>query len=52
MNIGNETIDHIEIYDHTGQIVAMISDDEVVENKMITVKLCETDVMFKEDVIK
>jgi len=47
--IGNETIDHIEIYDETGRFVCCISDDEIIEITNYKVRLCETEKMFTED---
>jgi len=48
MIINNETIDHIEVYDETGRLVATISDSEVIERTNCTVKLCDTDKMFEQ----
>ena len=47
MIIGNNTYDHIEILDETGGLIAVISDNEIVEKENCMVKLCETDEMFK-----
>ena len=46
-----DRIDHIEILDETGQLVFMVSQEDVIvhnDYKNFTVTLCETEEMFKE----
>ncbi len=49
MIINNETIDHIEIYDETGRLIAMVSDSETVVLANCAVKLCDTDKIFDNE---
>lgn len=49
MKIDNKEYDHIEILDETGLLVAMISDQQIVQGKNSTVNLCETSDMFKKN---
>jgi len=51
MKIGKDTYDHIEIFDNTGQLIAMISDSNIVKEKNSSVHLCKTDQMFQGDSI-
>ncbi len=48
MKIDGKTYDHIEVFDETGQLIAVVSDTEIIEHKNNRVVLCETEEMFKE----
>lgn len=50
MIVDNENYDHIEVFDYTGQLIACISDDEVILKNNCNVKFCETDIMFEETI--
>ena len=44
-------LDHIEILDETGQLIFMISENDIIvhdDYQNFTVRLCESDEMFKE----
>lgn len=48
MIIDGKKIDHIEVFDEIGQLVAVISDSEIIERANCKVSLCENEEMFKE----
>ena len=48
MIINGKEIDHIEVFDETGFLVASISDDEIIMKTNYSVKECKTDRMFKD----
>jgi hypothetical protein len=49
MIINNKQYDHIEVFDVTGGLLAMISDDEDITKDGCTVHLCEGGMMFQGD---
>jgi hypothetical protein len=47
MIINGEEIDHLEVFDETGFLVACISDSEIITKTNYSVKECKTDRMFE-----
>jgi len=49
MKIANLEMDHIEIFDSTGELIVVLSDNEIIKHKNCSVKRCDSDLMFDED---